>query len=116
MKPSLILLVLVFQISCNNRILPSGQYYNTKYLIDAPINILSIEQDQRFSLIYPNVIGEKVLGVWEIKNDTLLLHVKSELTNSFQDTLVKYDNLTYKYLIKGKGLYSTNNKLVLKRT
>ena len=95
--------------------LPLGKYYNTKYYIDAPINTLSLDEGQTFSLMYPNVIGEKELGVWEIKNDTLILHVKFDLVNNFQDTLFKNDNSIYKFLIKRKSLYSTTNMWVLKR-
>lgn len=110
------LLIVIFSLQgCNRKTLSPGIYLNTKYYTDAPINILSLTKEKFFSMNYPNVIGEKILGIWEVNGDTLILHIKSELKNNYQDTLSKTGDIKNKYLIKNGQLYSASNGWVLKR-
>ena len=118
MKKALIILFFLELInsSCNTQKEVIGYYCNTQYIFDVPINILRLKKEKAFSMMYPSVIGEKELGIWEIKNDTLLLYRKYELSNYFRDTINKNDDTAYcKFIIKHKNLYSTNNKWILKK-
>lgn len=115
MKDNLIILLILLQAGCTTKVHIQGTYYNTKSYIDAPINVLALEKGWQFSLIYPNVIGEKQIGTWVINEDTLVLTVRYVLKDNFKDTLISNPNSTYSYLIRRKTLRSLNNNWILKK-
>ncbi|MBV8252911.1 MAG: hypothetical protein JO154_09930 [Chitinophaga sp.] len=109
------LLLLVLITGCNEKVELPGKYLNTKYYMDAPMNILSISRDGKYSMVYPSVLGEKQLGEWVLKYDTLVLWAQLELVNNFKDTIVRTDTSIAMFRVKGKKLRSLSNNWVLKR-
>ncbi|WP_223609597.1 hypothetical protein [Chryseobacterium sp. OSA05B] len=107
MKNTLILLFCLFLWSCSSKI-KLGRYKNKCYSTDAPVNILFVEKNNRFVLIYPSSV-EKLSGTWSAKNDTLVLNAQyqSFLENEKDRTIF---NGKYIYGIKNGKLLNPNNK------
>ncbi len=114
MKNTLIIFSCLFLLSCNSKF-KIGRYENKCYSTDVPLNILRIEKNKRFVLIYPSSV-EKFSGAWSVKNDTLSLIAQYHHLSFKAKDSVAYDE-TEHFIIKGKKLINPQNKncyLVLK--
>ena len=108
MKKTNLAILIIFSLNlfgcCQKRSI-YGKYYNSCYFTESPRSILSIEKD-RYVMIYPSVIGEKEIGKWEIKNDTLILNLEYEITKDLKDTLKTEKRSTF-YIKKRKKIVYT---------
>ncbi|MDW9382625.1 hypothetical protein [Chryseobacterium sp. JV558] len=106
MKNTLIIFSCLFLFSCNSKF-KIGRYENKCYSTDAPLNILLVEKNNRFILIYPSSV-EQLSGIWVVKNDTL------GLISQYTSSLKGKDSVAHKekkdFIIKGKKLINPQNR------
>jgi len=115
MKHILISVFVVIFVSCNQTLFLTGKYYNTKNYFDSPINIISLEKNNYFEIVYPSVIGEKESGIWKKSNDTLTLYIKYNIVNSLKDTILREKDTICQFIITKKELKSITNQWLFKR-
>lgn len=80
------LLVCLAFVNCSSNTNLLGSYHNKCNYFDLPKTILTLEKD-KFTLVYPTVIGEKEGGIWKSNNDTIFLYTKFEIINGLRDTI-----------------------------
>lgn len=107
-KIVVIILYIPFLVCCSTNKKLEGIYINKCYALGLSRSIIELSSNNNYSMVYPGVIGEKEIGKWIVKNDSLILNIDFEIINNLNDT-VKVKNKTFVYIIKGKNIYDPVN-------
>jgi hypothetical protein len=89
--------------NCSSNTNLLGKYYNKCIYFDMPKTILTLDKE-KYTLVYPTVIGEKEEGIWENRNDSIFLYMKYEIINNLKDT-IKVNKEPIIYIKKNSKLY-----------
>ncbi|WP_298116286.1 hypothetical protein [Flavobacterium sp.] len=107
-KIVVIFLYIPFFVCCSSSKKLEGVYINKCYALGFSRSIIELSSNNNYSMVYLGVIGEKEIGKWIVKNDSLILNMEYEIINNLKDT-VKVKNKTFIYIIKRKNIHDPIN-------